>query len=37
MGLEGDAHSLESTTEELLERKKSDSGLENLEYGRRET
>jgi hypothetical protein len=28
--------SLESTTEELLERKSSGSGLENREYGRRD-
>jgi hypothetical protein len=28
--------SLVSTTEELLERKSSGSGLENLEYGRRD-
>jgi hypothetical protein len=35
MGLERGALSLVSTTEELLERKSSGSGLENREYGSR--
>jgi hypothetical protein len=37
MGLERGPLSLVSTTEELLERKSSGSGLENREYGRRDT
>jgi hypothetical protein len=36
VGLERGPLSLVSTTEELLERKRSGSGLENLEYGRRD-
>jgi hypothetical protein len=36
VGLERGPLSLVSTTEELLERKSSGSGLENREYGRRE-
>jgi hypothetical protein len=36
MGLERGPLSLVSTTEELLERKSNDSGLENLEYGFRD-
>jgi hypothetical protein len=36
VGLEKGPLSLVSTTEELLERKSSGSGLESLEYGRRE-
>jgi hypothetical protein len=35
VGQERGPFSLVSTTEELLERKSSGSGLENLEYGRR--
>jgi hypothetical protein len=35
VGLERGLLSLVSTTEELLGRKSSDSGLENREYGRR--
>jgi hypothetical protein len=35
VGLERDPPSLASTTEELLERKSSGSGLENGDYGRR--
>jgi hypothetical protein len=35
MGLERGSLSLVSTTEELLERKSSGSGLESWEYGRR--
>jgi hypothetical protein len=37
MGLERGPLSLVSTTEELLERKSGGSGLENREYGRRDT
>jgi hypothetical protein len=37
VGLERGPLSLVSTTEELLERKSSCSGLENREYGRRDT
>jgi hypothetical protein len=37
MGLERDQLSLVSTTEELLERKISGSGLENRDYSRRES
>jgi hypothetical protein len=36
VGLERGSLSLVSTIEELLERKRSGSGLENLEYGRRD-
>jgi hypothetical protein len=36
VGLELGPLSLESATEELLERKSSVSGLENREYGRRD-
>jgi hypothetical protein len=36
VGLERGSLSLLSTIEELLERKSSGSGLENLEYGRRD-
>jgi hypothetical protein len=36
MGLERSPLSLVSTNEELLGRKSSGSGLENLEYGRRD-
>jgi hypothetical protein len=36
VGLKRDPLSLVSTTEELLERKISGSGLENREYGRRD-
>jgi hypothetical protein len=36
VGLERGPLSLVSTTEELLGRKRSDSGLENRKYGRRE-
>jgi hypothetical protein len=36
VGLEQGPLSLVSTTEELLERKSSGSGLENREYGRRD-
>jgi hypothetical protein len=36
VGLERGPLSLVSKIEELLERKSSDSGLENLEYGRRD-
>jgi hypothetical protein len=36
VGLERGPLSLVSTIEELLERKSSASGLENLEYGRRD-
>jgi hypothetical protein len=36
LGLERGPLSLESTIEELLERKSSGSGLENREYGRRD-
>jgi hypothetical protein len=36
MGLERGPPSLVSTTEELLERKRSGSGLENREFGRRD-
>jgi hypothetical protein len=36
VGLEQGPHSLVSTTEELLERKSSGSGLEIREYGRRD-
>jgi hypothetical protein len=36
MGLERDPLSLVSTTEELLERKSSGSGLENRKYGRKD-
>jgi hypothetical protein len=36
VGLERGPFSLVSTTEELLGRKSSDSGLENREYGRRD-
>jgi hypothetical protein len=37
VGLERDPLGLVSTTEELLERKSSDSGLEIREYGRRDS
>jgi hypothetical protein len=36
VGLERGPHSLASTIEELLERKSSDSGLENQDYGYRD-
>jgi hypothetical protein len=36
VGLERGPLNLVSTTEELLERKISDSGIENREYGRRD-
>jgi hypothetical protein len=36
VGLEQGPLSLVSTTEELLQRKSSDSGLESREYGRRD-
>jgi hypothetical protein len=36
VGLKRDPLSLVSTTEKLLERKSSDSGLEIREYGRRD-
>jgi hypothetical protein len=36
LGMERGPFSLVSKTEELLERKRSGSGLENLEYGRRD-
>jgi hypothetical protein len=36
VGLEQGPLSLATTTEELLGRKSSDSGLENREYGRRD-
>jgi hypothetical protein len=36
VGLERGPLSVVSTIEELLERKNSDSGLENSEYGRRD-
>jgi hypothetical protein len=36
VGLERGPHSLVNTTEKLLERKSSSSGLENREYGRRD-
>jgi hypothetical protein len=37
VGLERGPLSLVSTTEGLLDRKSSGSGLENLEYGRRDS
>jgi hypothetical protein len=37
VGLERGPHNLVSTTEELLERKSSGSGLESREYGRRDS
>jgi hypothetical protein len=36
VGLERGPISLESTNEELLGRKSKDSGLENIDYGRRD-
>jgi hypothetical protein len=37
MGLERGPLNLASTIEELLERKSSGSGIENLDYGRKDT